>query len=50
MMGTDNQYTEDNMAIAKKRTVDQENRQFKSNWTEPFSFISPDNTKANATC
>ncbi|XP_029905790.1 general transcription factor II-I repeat domain-containing protein 2B-like [Myripristis murdjan] len=38
------------MAFAKKRKVDQENRQFKSDWIEQFCFILPDRANAKPTC
>ena len=38
------------MASVKKRKVDQENFQFKSDWTEEFCFILPDHANAKPTC
>lgn len=38
------------MASVKKRKVDQENHQFKSDWTEEFCFILPDHVNAKPTC
>ncbi|XP_054873487.1 SCAN domain-containing protein 3-like isoform X1 [Amphiprion ocellaris] len=38
------------MANTKKRKVDFENRQFKSDWTDRFCFILPDHAKAKPTC
>uniref|UniRef100_A0A3P8T1D6 HAT C-terminal dimerisation domain-containing protein n=1 Tax=Amphiprion percula TaxID=161767 RepID=A0A3P8T1D6_AMPPE len=38
------------MANTKKRKVDFENHQFKSDWTDHFCFILPDHAKAKPTC
>ncbi len=38
------------MACSKKRKVDQENRQFKAEWTDNFCFILPDHVNAKPTC
>ncbi len=34
----------------KKRKVDQENRQFKTDWTDNFCFILPDHANSKPTC
>ena len=38
------------MAFAKIRKVDQENRQFKTDWTERYWFFLPDQNCAKPTC
>lgn len=38
------------MEFAKKRKVDQENRQFKTDWTEKYCFFLPDHANAKPTC
>ena len=38
------------MACSKKRKVDQENRQFKAEWTDNFCFILPDHVNAKPMC
>ena len=39
-----------NMASIKKRKVDQENRQFRPEWTDTFCFILPGRANAKPTC
>ena len=38
------------MEFAEKRKVDQENRQFKTDWTEKYCFFLPDHANAKPTC
>ena len=37
---------ERNMSFAKKRKVNQENRQFKTEWTDKYCFSLPDHANA----
>ena len=41
---------ERNMSFAKKRKVNQENRQFKTEWTDKYCFSLPDHANAKPTC
>ncbi|KAI4815608.1 hypothetical protein KUCAC02_005749, partial [Chaenocephalus aceratus] len=38
------------MEFAKKRKVDQKNRQFKTDWTEKYWFFLPDHANAEPAC
>lgn len=42
--------SKNSMAFTKEHRIDQENRQFKSDWTEQFCFILPSHSNSKPTC